>query len=72
LSLYLIALKEKRAHEKTRLQSPGCVIMGHVQGIIDIFDQKILNVQKEIDNLVDTYDDLKEKMKILKEKALAK
>jgi transposase len=68
LSLYLIALKEKRAHEKSRLQSPGCnLITEHVQGIIDIFDRKILEVQKEMDGLADTDDDMKNKMEILKE-----
>jgi transposase len=66
LSLYLIALKEKRAHEKSRLQSPGCdLIAAHVQGIIDIFDQKILAVQKEIDELLDTDDDMKGKVEAL-------
>ena len=68
LSLYLIALKEKRAHEKSRLQSPGCdLIVEHVQRNIDSLDQQILEVQKEMDELTKTDDNLKNNIETLKE-----
>jgi transposase len=66
LAVYLSALKSERAKEKTRLQSPGCnIISDSIQRTISLMDENIKNIEKQIDEFMNSDKDLKKKINLL-------
>ncbi|MDR0553164.1 MAG: transposase [Holosporales bacterium] len=66
LALYLAALKADRAKNKNRLQSPGLrLIKDNVQQTLESMDKNILDIQKEIEELIAGQEDLKKKLELM-------
>jgi transposase len=65
LAAYLSELRATRAREKNRVQSPGCVLIrDSVKETLRLMDQNIQNVEKELDDLIDSHPDFKNRLEL--------
>jgi transposase len=64
---YLDCLKDKRAQEKTRIQSvKNPTVVGSIEETISYYNEQIKKIEKEIKKHIDKYPHLKEKIELLK------
>ncbi len=64
---YLDSLKDKRAQEKTRIQSvKNHTVVASIKETISYYDEQIKKIEKEIKKHINNYPHLKEKVDLLK------